>query len=69
MRNVRAQYDQQNEQAAVLILRDVAKYGGEESGVVPWARLCLQRIARQEAESAGRLSAAGGAVASVEGTR
>ncbi len=54
-RSVRAKYDQQNEQAARIILQNVAKHGGEDSGMVVWARLCLARIERERQERIGPL--------------
>ena len=40
---VRATYQQANEQAAHIVLQDVAKYGGEGAGLVIWAHMILQR--------------------------
>jgi hypothetical protein len=40
---VRAGYQQANEQAAGIVLQDIAKYGGEGAGLVIWARMVLQR--------------------------
>src|ERR1035437_266914 len=36
---VRIGYQNQNEQAAEIVLADVARYGGEQAGLVIWARL------------------------------
>ena len=35
----RTGYQWQNEQAAGIILQDIARYGGEGAGLVQWARL------------------------------
>jgi hypothetical protein len=48
---VRRSYDAANRAAAQVILEDTAKYGGEGSGAVQWARLCLKRLATDEAIS------------------
>jgi hypothetical protein len=41
---VRAHFERQNAEAAGVILADIEKYGGEGSGAVQWARLCLARL-------------------------
>jgi hypothetical protein len=40
-------YQADNLAAARLILRDIARYGGEEAGLVVWARLVLENDARE----------------------
>ena len=40
---VRAGYQKQNEEAAGIVLQDVAKYGGEQAALVQWARLVIDR--------------------------
>jgi hypothetical protein len=40
---VRATYQQANEQAAHIVLQDVAKYGGEQAALVQWARLVIEK--------------------------
>ena len=44
----RTGYQRQNEQAAGIVLQDVARYGGEGAGLVQWVRLieanCVRRI-------------------------
>lgn len=39
-----ARYDQQNEQAANLILGNVERYGGPASLMVTWAMMLLERL-------------------------
>ncbi len=53
--NIADHYREQNEQAAKIILQDVEKHGGEGSGSVVWARLCLARIERERQERIGPL--------------
>jgi hypothetical protein len=40
-------YRASNLQAALVILEDVARYGGEEAGLVQWARLVVENDARE----------------------
>lgn len=40
----RAGYDRDNRAAAKIILSSIQRYGGEQSGLVRWARLCLCRL-------------------------
>jgi hypothetical protein len=55
-------YTRSNLQAAAVILEDPEKHGGEESGLVRWARLVIQRrgrnprarINQDEPEGAGK---------------
>jgi hypothetical protein len=42
-------FQQQNIEAARIILRNVDRYGGEGAGLVRWARLTLARAERQAA--------------------
>jgi hypothetical protein len=44
---VQAQYDAQNAEAAEIILREIERYGGEQSGAVQWARLFMARTGHQ----------------------
>lgn len=37
----RHDHDQQNREAAAIILQGIARYGGEQSGLVRWARMIL----------------------------
>ena len=39
----RRAYAVDNEQAAHIVLQDVAKYGGEGAGLVQWARLLIEK--------------------------
>ena len=39
VRTVTAGFDRQNQQAALLVLADTRRYGGEQAGLVIWARL------------------------------
>ena len=43
----RTGYQAQNEQAAGIILQDVAKYGGEGAGLVQWARAVVANSRRR----------------------
>jgi hypothetical protein len=43
MKRVEAAYRRGNLEAAGVILEDIAKYGGESSGLVKWARLVAHR--------------------------
>lgn len=38
-------YQRANEEAAGIVLQDVAKYGGEQAALVQWARLVLSKAA------------------------
>jgi hypothetical protein len=40
-------YQQANEQASHIVLQDVAKYGGEQAGLVQWARMIQANSIRQ----------------------
>jgi hypothetical protein len=40
-------FEQQNTDAAEIIVRDVNRYGGETSGLVMWAQLTLARAAER----------------------
>ncbi len=44
-----AEFDAQNAEAARIILQDIAKYGGEGSGPVRWARLVMARLEPERA--------------------
>lgn len=43
MQAVTERYANDNRNAADIVLRDVAKYGGNEAGLVVWARLVLAK--------------------------
>ena len=43
----RAGYQKANEEAAHIVLQDVAKYGGEQAGLVQWARMIQANSVRQ----------------------
>jgi hypothetical protein len=45
-RRLKTAYRRGNLEAAGVILEDIAKYGGEESGLVKWARLVTDRHCR-----------------------
>jgi hypothetical protein len=49
-----AQFEQQNRQSAEIILADIDRHGGEQSGVVRWARLFMERIGDNAAAEVGR---------------
>ena len=38
----RTGYQQANEEAAGIVLQDIAKYGGDKAALVIWARMVLQ---------------------------
>lgn len=42
-------FDRENLQAARIILCDVDRYGGNDSGLVRWARMALARAERRAA--------------------
>jgi hypothetical protein len=46
----RAGYQKANEEAAGIVLQDVAKYGGEQAGLVIWARMIELKAAPKDAE-------------------
>jgi hypothetical protein len=46
-----AAFDRQNLEAARVILRDAARYGGEAAALVQWARL----VVAKQCENAGTL--------------
>jgi len=48
-------YEADNETAALLILADIRKHGGEQAGLVQWARLVLEK--REAADRGWRLVA------------
>lgn len=52
VKSVRAQFDATNLEAAKIILQDPATYPAG-SGAAQWARLCLARLEREQAERCG----------------
>jgi hypothetical protein len=46
----RTGYQRQNEQAAGIILQDIARFGKEQAGLVIWARLIQANAAPKDAE-------------------
>jgi hypothetical protein len=50
-----AEFERQNRQSAEIILADVERHGGEQSGSVQWARAVLKRLGRIADSDAGPL--------------
>jgi hypothetical protein len=56
-KRARARFDAANLQAAEVLLADVPKYGGEQSGAVQWAQAVMRRLGHHPAADAGPLFA------------
>lgn len=46
VRTVTRGFDRQNQLAALLVLTDIERFGGEQAGLVVWARLIQAKMVR-----------------------